>query len=105
MYNLFPRNGLRPSRYMITDDDTLILSSEVGVLDIDPAKILVKERLRPGKMLLVDTKQGRVIDDDELKESYASRQHRTQHSVVYLSPSIKHQFAFQIIKAFEIVVQ
>jgi glutamate synthase (ferredoxin) len=68
------RNGLRPSRYMITDDDTLILSSEVGVLDIDPTKIKVKERLRPGKMLLVDTIQGRVIGDDELKEKYASRQ-------------------------------
>ena len=61
------RNGLRPSRYYITDDDYLILSSEVGVLDIDPTKILVKERLRPGKMLLVDTVAGRVIDDDELK--------------------------------------
>ncbi len=68
------RNGLRPSRYMITDDDTLILSSEVGVLPIDPTKIVVKERLRPGKMLLVDTVQGRVIGDDELKERYASRQ-------------------------------
>jgi glutamate synthase (ferredoxin) len=68
------RNGLRPSRYYITDDDYLILSSEVGVLEIDPTKIIVKERLRPGKMLLVDTKQGRVIDDDELKEHYASMQ-------------------------------
>ena len=68
------RNGLRPSRYYITDDDQLILSSEVGVLDIDPTKIVVKERLRPGKMLLVDTIQGRVIDDDELKEYYASKQ-------------------------------
>ncbi|MCM1174156.1 MAG: glutamate synthase large subunit [Blautia sp.] len=68
------RNGLRPSRYMITDDDTLILSSEVGVLDIDPAKIVIKERLHPGKMLLVDMVQGRVIDDDELKEKYASAQ-------------------------------
>ena len=68
------RNGLRPSRYMITDDDTLILSSEVGVLDIDPAKIVMKERLHPGKMLLVDTVQGRVIDDNELKEKYASAQ-------------------------------
>ncbi len=68
------RNGLRPSRYYITDDDTLILASEVGVLDIDPGKILVKERLRPGKMLLVDTVQGKVIDDDELKELYAGRQ-------------------------------
>ena len=68
------RNGLRPSRYMITDDGQLILSSEVGVLDIAPSKILVKERLRPGKMLLVDTVRGKVIDDDELKETYASRQ-------------------------------
>ena len=68
------RNGLRPSRYYITDDDTLILSSEVGVLDIDPAKIIVKERLHPGKMLLVDTVKGKVIDDDELKEMYASRE-------------------------------
>lgn len=68
------RNGLRPSRYMILDDDTLILSSEVGVLDIDPTRIVLKERLRPGKMLLVDTVQGRVIDDEELKEYYAERQ-------------------------------
>ena len=68
------RNGLRPSRYYITNDDTLILSSEVGVLDIDPRKIVVKERLHPGKMLLVDTVKGKVIDDEELKEMYASRQ-------------------------------
>ncbi len=68
------RNGLRPSRYMILDDDTLILSSEVGVLDIDPARIKVKERLRPGKMLLVDTVRGKVVSDEELKERYASRQ-------------------------------
>ena len=68
------RNGLRPSRYYITDEDTLILSSEVGVLDIDPGKILIKERLHPGKMLLVDTVQGKVINDDELKEYYAGRQ-------------------------------
>ena len=68
------RNGLRPSRYYITDDDTLILSSEVGVLDIEPSKILVKERLHPGKMLLVDTVAGRVIDDEELKEKYANEE-------------------------------
>lgn len=68
------RNGLRPSRYYITDDDTLVLSSEVGVLDIEPTRIVAKERLRPGKMLLVDTVKGRLIDDDELKERYASRQ-------------------------------
>ena len=67
------RNGLRPSRYYITDDDYLILSSEVGVLDIDPTHIVTKDRLRPGKMLLVDTVQGRVIDDDELKEKYAGK--------------------------------
>ena len=67
------RNGLRPSRYYITDDDYLILSSEVGVLDIDPTHIVTKDRLRPGKMLLVDTVQGRVIDDDELKERYADK--------------------------------
>ena len=66
------RNGLRPSRYYITEDDNLILSSEVGVLDIDPSKIVMKERLHPGKMLLVDTVAGRVIDDEELKEKYAN---------------------------------
>ena len=71
---ILDRNGLRPSRYYITDDDTLILSSEVGVLDIDPAKIVKKDRLRPGKMLLVDTVKGRLIDDEEIKETYANRQ-------------------------------
>ncbi|MCI8634402.1 MAG: glutamate synthase large subunit [Eubacterium sp.] len=68
------RNGLRPSRYYITSDNYLILSSEVGVLDIEPSKIVSRERLRPGKMLLVDTRQGRVIDDEELKETYAKKQ-------------------------------
>ena len=68
------RNGLRPSRYYITKDDQLILSSEVGVLDIDPMQVLVKERLHPGKMLLVDMVEGKVIDDEKLKEKYASRQ-------------------------------
>ena len=67
------RNGLRPSRYYITDDDQLILSSEVGVLDIPPTKIVKKDRLRPGKMLLVDTKRGRIIGDDEIKEYYAGK--------------------------------
>ena len=68
------RNGLRPSRYYITDDDRLILSSEVGVLPADPAHIVKKSRLQPGKMLLVDTVQGRIIDDAQLKEGYAARQ-------------------------------
>ena len=68
------RNGLRPSRYYITDDDQLILSSEIGVLDIDPTKIVVKERLHPGKMLLVDTIKGKVIADDVVKEKYAEKE-------------------------------
>ncbi len=65
------RNGLRPSRYYITDDDYLILSSEVGVLEVDPSRIVCKDRLRPGRMLLVDTINGRLISDDEIKEKYA----------------------------------
>ncbi|HIR77171.1 MAG TPA: glutamate synthase subunit alpha, partial [Candidatus Choladousia intestinipullorum] len=68
------RNGLRPSRYYITDDGCVILSSEVGVLEIDPARIVQKERLHPGKMLLVDTVKGEVVDDETLKMRYASRQ-------------------------------
>ena len=67
------RNGLRPSRYYVTEDGQIILSSEVGVLDIDPARIVKKSRLEPGKMLLVDTVAGRVIGDEELKETYAQR--------------------------------
>ena len=62
------RNGLRPARYYLTDDSRLILSSEVGVLDIPPEHIVEKSRLRPGKMLLADLRQGRIIDDQELKE-------------------------------------
>ena len=68
------RNGLRPARYYITDDDTLILSSEVGVLDMDPARIVKKSRLRPGKMLLADTVRRTLVGDDELKERYAAEQ-------------------------------
>lgn len=68
------RNGLRPSRYYITDDDTLILSSEVGVLDIPPEKVVRKSRLEPGKMLVVDMGKGTIVSDEELKTAYASRQ-------------------------------
>ena len=71
---ILDRNGLRPSRYCITTDDMLILSSEVGVLDIPAEKIVMKSRLQPGKMLLVDTVEGRVISDEECKEYYAGRQ-------------------------------
>ena len=68
------RNGLRPSRYYITNDGYLILSSEVGALPIDESRIKVKDRLHPGKMLLVDTVKGELIDDDKLKEQYATKQ-------------------------------
>ena len=66
------RNGLRPSRYYVTRDDLVILASEVGVLDIPPDQVLSKGRLQPGRMLLVDTKQGRIVDDDELKQQIAT---------------------------------
>src|SRR5262245_2730761 len=65
------RNGLRPSRYYVTKDDLVIMASEVGVLDVPPENILVKERLHPGRILLVDTAQGRIISDDEIKEQLA----------------------------------
>ncbi|WP_243456512.1 glutamate synthase large subunit [Mobilitalea sibirica] len=68
------RNGLRPSRYYITKDDYVVLSSEVGVLDIPAENVVKKERLRPGKMLLVDTVKGCLIDDEDLKNYYANRQ-------------------------------
>ncbi len=68
------RNGLRPSRYCLTDDGRLILSSEVGVLDLDEAHIIRKDRLRPGKMLLVNTKRGQLLEDEEIKSRYASRE-------------------------------
>ena len=68
------RNGLRPSRYYITKDGRLILSSEVGVLDIPAEEIVRKDRLRPGKMLLVDTARGELVDDESLKADYASRE-------------------------------
>ena len=67
------RNGLRPSRYYITDDNMLILSSEVGVLDIPAEHIVKKSRLEPGKMLLVDTANKRIISDEECKKYYATR--------------------------------
>ena len=68
------RNGLRPSRYYITDDDQMILASEVGAIDTEQNHVVRKERLRPGKMLLIDTVKGCLVSDSELKEMYASRQ-------------------------------
>ncbi len=68
------RNGLRPARYLVTDDDFVIMASEMGVLEIPQHKIIKKWRLQPGKMLLIDTEQGRIIDDAELKSNLASSQ-------------------------------
>jgi glutamate synthase (NADPH/NADH) large chain len=65
------RNGLRPSRYWVTDDDRVVLASEVGVIDIDQAKVVRKGRLQPGRMFLIDTVQGRIVEDDEVKRSLA----------------------------------
>jgi glutamate synthase (NADPH/NADH) large chain len=66
------RNGLRPSRYWVTDDDLVVMASEVGVIDIDPSKVVAKGRLQPGKMFLIDTDQGRIVDDDEIKAALAA---------------------------------
>lgn len=65
------RNGLRPSRYYVTNDDMIVLASEVGVMEIAPENVVRKDRLRPGRMLLVDTEQGRIVTDEELKERIA----------------------------------
>jgi glutamate synthase domain-containing protein 2/glutamate synthase domain-containing protein 1/glutamate synthase domain-containing protein 3 len=66
------RNGLRPSRYYVTKDGLVVMASEVGVLDIPPENVLLKGRLQPGRMFLVDTEQGRIIADDELKHTIAT---------------------------------
>ena len=66
------RNGLRPSRYWVTDDDLVVMASEVGVIDIDPAKVVAKGRLQPGKMFLIDTTEGRIVDDSEIKARLAA---------------------------------
>ncbi|MBI2426164.1 MAG: glutamate synthase large subunit [Candidatus Hydrogenedentes bacterium] len=68
------RNGLRPSRYWVTSDDQVIMSSEAGVLDIPQEKVIKKGRLEPGRMFLVDMAEGRIVDDEELKQKFASRQ-------------------------------
>jgi glutamate synthase (ferredoxin) len=67
------RNGLRPSRYYVTKDDFVIMASEVGVLDVPAEKILVKGRLNPGKIFLVDTAKGRIVDDEEIKRELAQQ--------------------------------
>ncbi|MEG1392576.1 MAG: glutamate synthase subunit alpha, partial [Aurantimicrobium sp.] len=66
------RNGLRPGRYLVNDDGLIVVGSEIGVYDVDPAKVVQKGRLQPGKMLLVDTVAGRIISDDEIKSELAA---------------------------------
>src|SRR5256714_7646639 len=68
------RNGLRPSRYYVTKDDLVVMASEVGVLDIASDRVLQKGRLQPGRMFLVDTEQGRIVADEELKQKIATEQ-------------------------------
>ena len=68
------RNGLRPSRFVVTDDDIVIMASEVGVLDVDPAKVVTKGRLQPGKMFIVDLEQGQIVSDEELKNKICTQQ-------------------------------
>jgi glutamate synthase domain-containing protein 1 len=71
---ILDRNGLRPSRYYVTNDDMVIMASEVGVLKVDPATVIKKGRLEPGRMFLVDTEKGRIIDDSEIKEEIAQKE-------------------------------
>ena len=68
------RNGLRPARYYVTKNDLIVMASEVGVLDIPPEDIILKDRLRPGRILLVDTELGRIVSDEEVKMQIASEQ-------------------------------
>ncbi len=75
---MLDRNGLRPARYIITDDDLVVMASEMGVLDIPQEKIIKKWRLQPGKMFLIDLEEGRIIDDNEVKKSLANA-HPYQH--------------------------
>ena len=69
---ILDRNGLRPSRYYVTKDGLVVMASEVGVLDIPPENVLIKERLHPGRIFLVDTAQGRIVDDEEIKSQLAA---------------------------------
>lgn len=71
---MLDRNGLRPSRFVVTNDDRVIMASEAGVLDIDPATVVKKGRLQPGKMFIVDLEQEKLLDDDELKKSICTSQ-------------------------------
>jgi glutamate synthase (ferredoxin) len=106
------RNGLRPSRYYVTKDDLVIMASEVGVLDVPPERVLEKRRLQPGRMFLVDTEQGRIISDEEIKVQMAMgrpyRQWLDEHlvrfdelpSVPEKQPPVNHQATLQRLQTF-----
>ncbi len=91
------RNGLRPARYVVTDDDRIIMASEVGVLPVDDRNIVEKWRLQPGKMLLIDFEQGRIIDDEEIKQQLAKEHpyqdwlHDTQFQLEELDDPPAHE--------------
>lgn len=72
--SILDRNGLRPARYYVTKDDMIVFSSEVGVVDIEEENVLYKERLSPGRMLLIDLEQGKIVSDEELKSEMAQAQ-------------------------------
>ncbi|HXG47916.1 MAG TPA: glutamate synthase large subunit [Methylomirabilota bacterium] len=89
------RNGLRPSRYYVTKDDLVIMASEVGVLDVPPERVVQKGRLQPGRMFLVDTREGRIVADEEIKHKAATehpyRQWLDQHMIeIGKLPEVKH---------------
>ncbi|HEY8172243.1 MAG TPA: glutamate synthase central domain-containing protein, partial [Dehalococcoidia bacterium] len=92
------RNGLRPSRYWVTDDNRVIMASEAGVVDIEPARVVKKGRLQPGKMFLVDTSLGRIVEDEEIKATLAAEHPYEQwceEGLVHLSdlPDREHKVA------------
>ncbi|MDH3444880.1 MAG: glutamate synthase subunit alpha, partial [Deltaproteobacteria bacterium] len=106
------RNGLRPSRYYVTKDDLVIMASEVGVLDVPPERVLEKRRLQPGRMFLVDTSEGRIISDEEIKREMAAakpygawlKAHQVQFDdlpdVSEEAPPYNHQVTIKKLQAF-----
>ncbi len=106
------RNGLRPSRYYVTKDDLVIMASEVGVLEVPPEQVLEKRRLQPGRMFLVDTEEGRIISDEEIKQQMAAalpyRQWLNEHLVRFADlpslpeeqPQYDHQATLRHLQAF-----
>ncbi|GIO21843.1 glutamate synthase large subunit [Oceanobacillus sp. J11TS1] len=91
---ILDRNGLRPARYYVTKDDYIIYSSEVGVIDVEESNVLLKERLSPGRMLLIDIEQGRIISDEEIKASITNLhpyQERIEEQIRTLKPAVDEE--------------